>query len=75
MIKSIINTFFIFIIKFYQIYFSPLFVPSCRFYPTCSNYTLISIKKHGVLKGVAYGICRIIRCNPINQKSGHDPVK
>ena len=75
MIKSIINNFFVFIITFYQIYISPLFAPSCRFYPTCSNYALLSIKKYGVIKGLLYGAFRIIRCNPINRKSGYDPIK
>ena len=75
MIKSTINNFFVFIITFYQIYISPLFVPSCRFYPTCSNYVLLSIKKYGVIRGLLYGMYRILRCNPINPKSGYDPIK
>ncbi len=45
----------------------------CRFYPTCSNYMLEAIDKHGLIKGVFLGIKRILRCNPFG-KSGYDPV-
>ncbi|HMO20601.1 MAG TPA: membrane protein insertion efficiency factor YidD [Candidatus Melainabacteria bacterium] len=40
--------------------------PSCRFYPSCSEYTLRSIQRHGLLKGVIAGISRISRCHPWN---------
>jgi len=46
---------------------------SCRFIPTCSDYTLQSIKKHGLLKGMALGLWRFLRCNPFS-KGGYDPV-
>ncbi len=46
----------------------------CRFYPTCSDYAIGSIKKHGLVKGLIYSIWRIIRCNPWNS-GGNDPVK
>lgn len=48
--------------------------PCCRFYPTCSEYTLEALEKYGVLKGGFMAIKRILRCNPFN-KGGYDPVK
>lgn len=60
------------IIKLYQI--TPLGCHSkCRFYPTCSSYTIEAIETHGLLKGSFLGIKRILRCNPFG-KSGYDPV-
>lgn len=50
-----------------------MFPPSCRYYPTCSNYMLDAIKTHGVFKGTIMGLFRIIRCNPL-QKGGYDPA-
>lgn len=46
----------------------------CRFYPTCSNYAIEAIEKHGVLKGGIMSIWRILRCHPWG-KGGLDPVK
>lgn len=57
----------------YQRFISPLFPPTCRYYPTCSSYMIIALKKHGALKGVIMGIARIFRCHPF-VKGGYDPV-
>lgn len=51
-------------IRAYQKLISPLFPPSCRYYPTCSHYSIQAIEKHGALKGSAMGVFRILRCNP-----------
>ena len=59
------------IIKFYQKYISPLSGKHCRFYPTCSEYSILSLKKYGALKGGIKSIYRILRCNPFN-KGGID---
>lgn len=64
---------FINIVKIYQKLISPLFPPSCRFYPTCSNYAIDAFTKYGVLKGGTKAIWRILRCNPFN-KGGYDPL-
>ena len=64
---------FILPIRFYQKVISPLKPPSCRFYPTCSNYGIEDIEKHGVLKGGYLTINRILRCQPFC-KGGYDPV-
>ena len=57
----------------YRKWVSPILPPSCRYYPTCSEYAKISLEKHGVLKGSALAIWRILRCNPFSS-SGYDPV-
>ena len=54
----------IFIVRIYQTLISPLFPPSCRYYPTCSNYMIDALKKHGPILGLIMGISRIIKCNP-----------
>jgi uncharacterized protein len=64
---------FIILIKIYQLLISPLFPSSCRYTPTCSNYTLEALNKYGVLKGSWLGIKRILRCHPWGG-SGYDPV-
>lgn len=61
-------------IQVYQIILSPISRPSCRFYPTCSQYAVEAIEKKGVVVGLLKGIWRVIRCNPFGG-SGYDPVK
>jgi uncharacterized protein len=62
------------LIKVYRRIVSPMLPPSCRYWPSCSEYALQSIQKHGVLKGGLLGSWRIIRCNPWS-KGGIDPVR
>ncbi len=64
----------IFIIKGYQKIISPLFPPSCRFYPSCSEYGIEAVTKYGAIKGGVMTAWRILRCNPLN-KGGYDPVR
>ena len=61
------------LIKFYQIFISPLCPGVCRYQPTCSQYMIEAIKTHGVFKGIRLGIKRICRCHPWGG-SGYDPV-
>jgi len=63
----------IFIVRIYQTLISPLFPPSCRYYPTCSSYMIDALKKHGPILGLIMGISRILRCNPFI-RGGVDPV-
>ena len=60
-------------IRFYQRAISPGLPPSCRFQPTCSHYAYDAIDHHGVLRGTAMAIWRLLRCNPFND-GGYDPV-
>jgi putative membrane protein insertion efficiency factor len=52
------------LVRFYQLFISPLLGPRCRFYPSCSSYTLEALKLHGVVKGSWLAIKRISRCHP-----------
>ncbi len=61
-------------IQVYQIVLSPISRPSCRFYPTCSQYAVDAIEKRGIIIGLLKGLWRVIRCNPFGG-SGYDPVK
>ena len=61
-------------IRAYQRLVSPMLPPSCRYWPSCSQYTVDAVEKHGVLKGGLMGAWRILRCNPWS-KGGIDPVK
>jgi len=60
-------------IRLYQLALSPYFGQQCRFSPTCSQYTIDAINKHGAFAGVAYGVRRIGKCHPWHP-GGHDPV-
>lgn len=61
------------IIKFYQSTISKVTPPSCRFQPTCSQYTYEAIEKYGFFQGGFIGFKRLMRCNPLNA-GGYDPV-
>ncbi len=61
------------LIRFYQLVISPLTPSACRFTPTCSQYAIDALKKHGLVVGLAKAIWRILRCNPWGG-SGHDPA-
>jgi hypothetical protein len=61
------------IVRGYKKYISPLLPPSCRFTPTCSEYAIQAISKHGAWKGGWLALWRILRCNPLC-KGGYDPV-
>ena len=60
-------------IKLYQILISPILGPNCRYHPTCSQYSIEAINKHGPFKGTWLAIKRISSCQPWGG-SGHDPV-
>jgi len=60
-------------IRFYQRFISPMLPPSCRYTPTCSQYTLTAIRRYGFVRGVWMGVKRISRCHPFHP-GGHDPV-
>ncbi|MBQ2424365.1 MAG: membrane protein insertion efficiency factor YidD [Alistipes sp.] len=61
------------LVRFYQICISPLKPACCRFTPTCSQYALEALRKHGAIKGGWLALKRILRCNPWGG-SGYDPV-
>lgn len=73
MLRRIITTLLLAPIYFYRSFISPLTPPSCRFTPTCSQYAIEAIKRHGPLRGTWLAIRRIMRCHPCGG-SGYDPV-
>ena len=64
---------FIFLVRFYQLLISPILPSSCRYQPTCSQYTLEALKTHGLFIGGWLGLKRILSCHPWGG-SGFDPV-
>ncbi len=72
-LKGIVGAIFITLIKLYQYLISPLTGASCRYTPTCSQYGIEAIKKHGAFKGGWLTLKRIASCNPWGGH-GHDPV-
>ncbi|MDW8066238.1 MAG: membrane protein insertion efficiency factor YidD [Aquificaceae bacterium] len=58
-------------LKLWQAFISPLYPPSCRYYPSCSQYAIMAVEKYGVLRGMLKAVWRIIRCNPLS-KGGVD---
>ena len=66
--------FLIGLIRAYQRYISPLKKPTCRFYPTCSQYAIEAISKKGALHGTYLAIRRICKCHPFHP-GGYDPVE
>jgi hypothetical protein len=63
----------ILLVRGYQYLLSPLLGSNCRYYPSCSSYTLEAIQLHGAIKGGAMGVWRILRCNPFS-RGGYEPV-
>jgi len=61
------------LIKGYQYLVSPLFPRTCRFYPTCSQYTLEAVERFGVVRGLRMGFKRVLKCHPFHP-GGYDPV-
>ncbi|WP_231699328.1 membrane protein insertion efficiency factor YidD [Limnochorda pilosa] len=60
-------------VRAYQVAVSPLFPPSCRYYPTCSTYAVQAVEKYGVARGLVMGAKRVARCHPWHA-GGYDPV-
>ena len=69
--KRLLSLILILPIRFYQLSISPLFPPSCRFTPTCSQYAIEAIRRHGPLKGLWLALRRLSRCHPWGG-SGYD---
>lgn len=70
---SFIRKIFIFPVRLYRKFISPLKPPSCRYTPTCSQYMIDAVEEWGVIRGLGLGIWRILRCNPFG-RGGYDPV-
>jgi uncharacterized protein len=72
-LKSLLTKFLVFLVRIYQRVLSPLLPPSCRYTPTCSQYAVEALKKHGPWRGLILSVRRFMRCHPWGG-SGYDPV-
>ncbi|WP_315093050.1 membrane protein insertion efficiency factor YidD [uncultured Cellulomonas sp.] len=54
------------VLKGYQRFISPMTPPTCKFYPSCSQYAVIAVQRHGAVRGTALAVWRVLRCNPWN---------
>ena len=70
--KALLALMLIMPVRFYQAAISPLLPQVCRFYPSCSEYFILAVHKHGAVRGACKGIWRVCRCNPFN-RGGYDP--
>lgn len=61
------------LVRFYQLFISPLLPPSCRYTPSCSQYAVEALERHGALRGGWLAVKRIARCHPF-RAGGYDPV-
>ncbi|MCC6395366.1 MAG: membrane protein insertion efficiency factor YidD [Bryobacterales bacterium] len=62
------------LLRFYKRWISPLLPSACRFAPTCSEYMMQAVEKHGAAHGVWLGLKRLSKCHPFHQ-GGYDPVR
>lgn len=70
-----LKIFLINLIKIYKELISPILPFSCKFYPSCSEYSIISIEKYGVIKGLILSLWRILRCNPFSKGGVNFPYE
>ena len=74
---KIVSKILISIIKIYKVFISPYLAPSCRYLPTCSEYSIECLNTYGLIKGITKSIKRILSCHPIKilgGGEGYDPV-
>ncbi len=62
------------LLRLYKRWISPCLPSACRFYPTCSEYAMEAIEKHGLWRGIGMGTKRLLRCHPFHE-GGFDPVR
>ena len=66
--------FSVFLVRIYQRTISPLLPQTCRFYPSCSAYSIEALREHGALRGIWMTLRRVLRCHPLSA-GGYDPVR
>lgn len=73
LVGKALSGFAVYIIKFYKLFISPVLPATCRYYPSCSVYTIQAINRFGLIKGGFLGLKRILSCNSFFE-GGFDPV-
>jgi putative membrane protein insertion efficiency factor len=71
MFREAVTGLIVFLVRCYQRVIRPVLPPSCIYYPGCSEYMVLAVRKHGPIKGTAKGIWRVCRCHPFS-KGGED---
>jgi putative membrane protein insertion efficiency factor len=64
----------ILLLRFYKRWISPMLPRACRFQPTCSEYMIEAVERHGPVRGVRLGLARLMKCHPFHS-GGYDPVR
>jgi len=59
-------TLLLLLLRGYQRFISPMTPPTCKFYPSCSQYAVIAVQRHGAIRGTRLAVWRLLRCNPWN---------
>jgi putative membrane protein insertion efficiency factor len=72
--NQIAKSFVLILLRGYKWAISPLFLPACRYVPTCSEYAMEAVDRYGILRGGWMATRRVLRCHPF-VKGGYDPVK
>ena len=72
LIRGFLSIVLILPVRFYQVVIGPLLPKVCNFQPSCSEYFILAVRKHGPMRGMCKGIWRICRCHPWNA-GGYDP--
>ncbi len=70
--SAMVGGLLILMVRGYQLVVRPILPPACRFVPSCSEYFILSVRKHGPIRGAWRGVCRIGRCHPWHP-GGYDP--
>jgi putative membrane protein insertion efficiency factor len=63
----------LYLLRGYKCAISPMFLPACRYVPSCSEYAMEAVERYGAIRGSALAVSRILRCHPC-AKGGYDPV-
>lgn len=71
--SQIPRTVVLLLLRAYKWAVSPMFLPACRYVPTCSEYAMEAVDRHGVVRGGMMALWRVLRCHPL-AKGGLDPV-
>ena len=70
--RGVLSAILIACVRSYQLCVRPIFPPLCRFYPSCSEYFILAVRKYGPIRGAAKGVGRLCRCHPWHP-GGYDP--